>query len=118
MKALFIILAFTFSSLLSFQKVDQKVYITSTGKRYHHENCRYLKYSKIEISLKEAREAGYTPCKVCFQSTVDSVSSNTQNKKDIPNTYHKRCQAITQKGTQCKRMASPGSNYCWQHQRQ
>jgi hypothetical protein len=26
-----------------------------------------------------------------------------------------RCQAITKKGTQCKRNAKPGSNYCWQH---
>jgi len=25
------------------------------------------------------------------------------------------CAAITQKGTQCKRAASPGSAYCWQH---
>lgn len=28
-----------------------------------------------------------------------------------------RCQAITQKGTQCKRKANKGSIYCWQHQR-
>lgn len=28
-----------------------------------------------------------------------------------------RCQAITQKGTQCKRKASKGSIYCWQHKK-
>ena len=28
-----------------------------------------------------------------------------------------RCQATTQKGTQCKRNAQTGSRYCWQHQR-
>ena len=28
-----------------------------------------------------------------------------------------RCSAITQKGTQCKRQAGTGSNYCWQHQK-
>lgn len=28
-----------------------------------------------------------------------------------------RCQATTQKGTQCKRNAQIGSKYCWQHQR-
>jgi colicin import membrane protein len=27
-----------------------------------------------------------------------------------------QCKAITQAGTQCKRMASDGSDYCWQHQ--
>jgi hypothetical protein len=26
-----------------------------------------------------------------------------------------RCQATTKKGTQCKRSAKAGSNYCWQH---
>jgi endonuclease YncB( thermonuclease family) len=26
-----------------------------------------------------------------------------------------RCMAITKKGTRCKRNASPGSSYCWQH---
>jgi endonuclease YncB( thermonuclease family) len=26
-----------------------------------------------------------------------------------------QCQAITQKGRQCRRNASPGSKYCWQH---
>lgn len=27
-----------------------------------------------------------------------------------------RCKAITKKGEQCKRRASKGSDYCWQHQ--
>ena len=26
-----------------------------------------------------------------------------------------QCAAITKKGTQCKRQASPGSEFCWQH---
>lgn len=26
-----------------------------------------------------------------------------------------QCAGITKKGTQCKRQASPGSEYCWQH---
>jgi len=28
-----------------------------------------------------------------------------------------RCQATTQKGTQCSRLAEVGSSYCWQHRR-
>lgn len=28
---------------------------------------------------------------------------------------HVRCQATTKKGAQCKRNASAGSSYCWQH---
>jgi hypothetical protein len=41
------------------------VYITATGKKYHLGSCRYLKESKIPISLSDAKAQGYTPCKVC-----------------------------------------------------
>lgn len=30
---------------------------------------------------------------------------------------NRRCAAITQNGTRCKRQAAPGSIYCWQHKR-
>lgn len=43
----------------------QTVYITRTGKKYHRDGCRHLAVSKIAISLKDAKEKGYTPCKVC-----------------------------------------------------
>ena len=41
------------------------VYITRTGKKYHGLDCRYLRKSCIPISLTEAKQRGYTPCKVC-----------------------------------------------------
>lgn len=41
------------------------VYITKTGEKYHTATCSYLKYSKIAISLADAKAAGYTPCSVC-----------------------------------------------------
>ncbi len=41
------------------------VYITRTGKKYHRLGCRYLRKSCIPISLTEAVQQGYTPCKVC-----------------------------------------------------
>lgn len=41
------------------------VYITETGKKYHKNGCRYLKDSKIEISLSDAQSQGYEPCGVC-----------------------------------------------------
>ena len=40
-------------------------YITDTGTRYHRSGCRYLAKSCIEIIVGEAKEKGYTPCKVC-----------------------------------------------------
>lgn len=41
------------------------VYITDTGERYHRGSCRHLSHSKHAVSLKEAKQRGYTPCKVC-----------------------------------------------------
>lgn len=40
---------------------DVTVYITRTGSKYHRGSCRYLKKSKIPISLKDAKAQGYGP---------------------------------------------------------
>ena len=40
------------------------VYITRTGAKYHRGSCRYLKYSKIPITLEKAKRS-YSPCSVC-----------------------------------------------------
>jgi len=51
------------------KKVQQQeaitVYITKSGAKYHIDGCRYLSKSKIPITLQEAVQRGYTPCKVC-----------------------------------------------------
>lgn len=41
------------------------VYITRTGIRYHRGSCWYLRRSKLPVEIEEAKERGYTPCKVC-----------------------------------------------------
>ena len=41
------------------------VYITKTGKKYHRDGCRYLRQSRIPVTLKDAKANGYTPCSVC-----------------------------------------------------
>lgn len=41
------------------------VYVTNTGEKYHRGTCRYLRQSKIAISLDDAIKFGYEPCKVC-----------------------------------------------------
>ena len=43
----------------------------------------------------------------------DSPSSVSAAPSSTP---RQQCAAITKKGTRCKRMALPGSPYCWQHQ--
>ena len=42
------------------------------------------------------------------------LSSSVAPSAEKP--VRQRCAAITAKGTQCKRAAMPGSQYCWQHQ--
>ncbi len=47
--------------------------------------------------------------------TGHSTGSNVNSGNATGTTYSGRCQAITQKGTQCLRNAQPGRRYCWQH---
>jgi hypothetical protein len=46
------------------------VYITETGKKYHRDNCRYLKSSKRPVSLAAATECGFGLCLVCRPSVL------------------------------------------------
>ncbi|MCD4830965.1 MAG: hypothetical protein K8R02_04040 [Anaerohalosphaeraceae bacterium] len=41
------------------------VYVTKTGKRYHRKTCSSLSKSSIPLTLSEAKDRGYTPCKKC-----------------------------------------------------
>lgn len=41
------------------------VYTTNTGGKYHSGGCQYLRKSKIEINLKNAKSQGLTPCSKC-----------------------------------------------------
>jgi len=45
------------------QKVT--VYITESGEKYHRDGCQYLQKSKTQISLDDAKNRGYIPCKKC-----------------------------------------------------
>ena len=44
------------------------VYVTSTGKKYHRDGCKWLK-SRSPMALSKAVAAGYQPCKVCKPPT-------------------------------------------------
>lgn len=55
---------------------EETVFVTKVGKKYHLEGCIHLRKSKFGISLEEAIEKGYTPCKNChgpssFNGTQD-----------------------------------------------
>jgi len=49
---------------------EEYVYITKSGEKYHKENCPHIKGRKTTgITLEEAEQLGYEPCKSCFGST-------------------------------------------------
>jgi micrococcal nuclease len=74
---------FLLSSLTSWAE-DITVYITKTGTKYHREGCSSLSRSSIPISLANAVERGYTPCKICNPPSVaqaiplEKASTETQ----------------------------------------
>ena len=100
----------------------QDVYVGSKkSDKYHKPDCKWAQKIKPENKVvfkdKEAAEkAGYVACKVCIDKSSTSIKKKSEAKKDSAITSE-RCQAITKKGTQCKRKAEPGSKYCWQHKK-
>lgn len=126
MKAKHILFLFLFFSILSVDLFSQTVYITKTGAKYHSGGCQYLRRSSILIELNDALDRGYTACSKCNPPTLVSkkekatVNPQPQIKEKVKSSTEvtsSQCQAITKKGTQCKRKAEPGSKYCWQHSR-
>lgn len=77
--------------------------------------------STQNIDTDETVRSTTTPIRTTSKSKRDdntSKSVKTSRKRHTTkyvDTYSGRCQAITKKGTQCKRTAKAGSKYCWQH---
>jgi len=103
------------------------VYVTASGTKYHREGCRYLTASTRATTLADAAKSK-TPCSVCKPPTLDSSAlgatpvplKSTTGTAPSPSPLPlagSQCAATTQKGTRCKRTASAGSRYCWQHAR-
>ncbi len=46
---------------------DSTYFVTSSGKKYHRENCIIIKYKNnlTEIKLNDAIDKGYQPCLIC-----------------------------------------------------
>jgi micrococcal nuclease len=96
------------------------VYVTKTGEKYHRAGCRSLARSQIPMPLAEAA-ARYGACAICNPPTLSArvtpspVASSPRTVAPSSSVTAGRCQATTQRGTQCSRQAQPGRNYCWQH---
>ncbi|WP_085168745.1 hypothetical protein [Brachyspira hyodysenteriae] len=60
------VITFIIILMISANLIAQNVvYITKTGKKYHLQNCRTIRGEAYKISLSEAKQKGYTTCKVC-----------------------------------------------------
>ncbi|WP_338357084.1 hypothetical protein [Yeosuana marina] len=103
----------------------QTVYTTKTGKKYHKETCKYLKYSKKEITLQKAIELGYSPCSVCkpMSKISDKKKANNISSAQVLTTNEatqksvaKQCTGKTKSGSRCKRMTKNANGRCYQHQ--
>ncbi|MEY8847625.1 hypothetical protein AB9K26_02355 [Psychroserpens sp. XS_ASV72] len=104
----------------------QTVYTTKTGEKYHKANCRYLKYSKTQITFDKALELGYTACMVCkptrenTKATANQLSgtqtSATTSKPSAKKAVATQCTGKTQAGKRCKRKTKNANGKCYQHQ--
>ncbi|CRF31392.1 hypothetical membrane protein [Brachyspira suanatina] len=60
------VITFIIILMISANLIAQNVvYITKTGKKYHLQSCRTIRGEAYKISLSEAKQKGYTACKVC-----------------------------------------------------
>lgn len=63
------------------QEIDNIVYVTSTGKKYHTASCSYLKGGGIPKKLSEVKDT-YSPCSRCnptaSSTSVQTSQSNSQ----------------------------------------
>lgn len=118
-----ILLAVVFAFLAKTAEA-QVVYITKTGTKYHEETCRYLSNSKYPVSLVDAKQRSYEPCKVCKPTTTVTRKEVEIDKSKIidppeseKNAIAKRCSATAKTtGNRCRRMTKSMSGKCWQHE--
>ncbi|NLZ45375.1 MAG: M48 family metalloprotease [Clostridiales bacterium] len=69
----------TITILISVIMDMRNVYVTASGARYHRKDCYHLtNRSYHSITIEDATENGYTPCKTCRPGTIffDFVLSN------------------------------------------
>lgn len=106
--------------------IAQTVYVTKTGEKYHKITCRYLSKSCYSIELPDAKDKGYTSCKVCKPGSGSPTQKKTntgQASKIKPGTStsgktsgsSNQCAALTKAGKRCSRMTKDLSGKCWQH---
>jgi endonuclease G len=85
---------------------------SSTANKSTAVQCKgTAKSTGVRCKNRTTNQNGY-----CHYHQNQATGSKNQNKV-IRTTSDGRCQAITQKGTRCKRKSEAGSRYCWQHKK-
>ena len=72
-----VLLLLAFASAGSALSSDVTVYITRTGSCYHTAECSCLHSSAIPLTLTDAVERGYRPCKLCKPLEMDAPVAAT-----------------------------------------
>ena len=124
MKQLRLIL-FLISIAFSSNVLAQTVYTTKTGEKYHKSSCRYLKYSKKELTIDKAITLGYSACSVCkptkentkasSNKAPNAITPNAQSKAPSKKAIAAQCTGKTQAGKRCKRKTKNANGRCYQH---
>lgn len=105
-------------------KASQTIVIVST-KTLKNKPTRCQAITKKGTQCKRQAEAGSVFCwqhggkssktGIDQKSSNDSLKSKASTVVKPQEKASTQCQAITKKGTRCKRKATPGSRFCWQH---
>ncbi|MDR0623609.1 MAG: hypothetical protein LBG10_04190, partial [Treponema sp.] len=61
---------------------DIAVYVTNSGNRYHRDNCRSLRRSRIAVTLEDAVKSGYGPCSICNPPVLSAGVSGPAETPD------------------------------------
>lgn len=93
----------------------QTVFKTPSGHKYHLATCRMVKNVSQEITMKEAREKGLQPCKICQPQNIYIAGNTTPHKAQGENNTV-QCRGYTKSGNRCKHKTSIANGYCYQHQ--
>jgi micrococcal nuclease len=54
---------------------ETTVYVSNSGGKYHREDCRSLRRSKIALPLEDAVKSGYGPCSICKPPELSGAAS-------------------------------------------
>ncbi len=113
--------------MCAFNIEAQIVYTTKSGKKYHKQNCRFLKYSQKKTTIAKSKALGFLACKICkpkvnnTSNITNSKSNNlipkrkTRKKKHSQKINASQCIGKTKSGRRCRRKTKNINRRCYQH---